>query len=135
MAAAQLTALASPHALQPSLTLQPVLPASPSLQGEEIGSGKGNSHSLWVLSRRLVRMLLKQSGPIALTAAAAVLVGPGGVSDPSKHRSQTQVGGMLRLMDGRLSAPAGVWMVCRGLDQCGRWMWAESADGQVLVHA
>jgi hypothetical protein len=61
-------------------------------QGEEIGSGKGNSHSLWVLSRRLVRMLLKQEGPIALTAAAAVLVGPGGVSDPSKHRSQTQVG-------------------------------------------
>lgn len=59
--------------------------------GEEIGSGKGNSHSLWVLSRRLVRMLLKQKGPIALTAAAAVLVGPGGVSDPSKHRSQTQV--------------------------------------------
>ena len=59
-------------------------------QGEEIGSGKGNSHSLWVLSRRLVRMLLKQHGPIALTAAAAVLVGPGGVSDPSKHRSQTQ---------------------------------------------
>ena len=31
-------------------------------QGEEIGSGKGNSHSLWVLSRRLVRMLLKQQG-------------------------------------------------------------------------
>ena len=60
--------------------------------GQEVGSGKGNSHSLWVLSRRLVRMLLKQEGPIALTAAAAVLVGPGGVSDPSKHRSQTQVG-------------------------------------------
>lgn len=60
-------------------------------QGEEVGSGKGNSHSLWVLSRRLVRMLLKQEGPIALTAAASVLVGPGGVSDPSKHRSQTQV--------------------------------------------
>lgn len=64
-------------------------------QGEEIGSGKGNSHSLWVLSRRLVRMLLKQQGPIALTAAAAVLVGPGGVADPSKHRSQTQVRGQV----------------------------------------
>lgn len=54
-----------------------------------------------MLSRRLVRMLLKQSGPIALTAAAAVLVGPGGVSDPSKHRSQTQVGG--RCSSGRES--------------------------------
>jgi hypothetical protein len=68
-------------------------------QGEEIGSGKGNSHSLWVLSRRLVRMLLKQQGPIALTAAAAVLVGPGGVADPSKHRSQTQITVERRLYD------------------------------------
>ncbi len=89
--------------------------------GEEIGSGKGNSHSLWVLSRRLVRMLLKQKGPIALTAAAAVLVGPGGVSDPSKHRSQTQVlggkpgaagaqGWLARGVAGRLAAGLGVPM-------------------------
>ncbi len=37
-------------------------------QGEELGSSKANSHSLWVLSRRLVRMLLKHE------------VGAGGVS-------------------------------------------------------
>jgi hypothetical protein len=76
-------------------------------QGEEIGSGKGNSHSLWVLSRRLVRMLLKQQGPIALTAAAAVLVGPGGVADPSKHRSQTQVRAAA-LAWGRVAGPGRV---------------------------
>jgi hypothetical protein len=67
--------------------------------GEEVGSGRGNSHSLWVLSRRLVRMLLKGRGAIALTAAAAVLVGPNGVADPSKHRSQTQITVERRLYD------------------------------------
>lgn len=74
--------------------------ASPASEGGEGGGdAKGNSHSLWVLSRRLVRMLLKSTGPIALTAAAAVLVGPGGVSDPSQHRSQTQITVERRLYD------------------------------------
>ena len=68
-------------------------------QGEEIGSGKASSHSLWVLSRRLVRMLLQSDGPISLTSAAAVLVGPGGVSDPTQHRSQTQITVERRLYD------------------------------------
>ena len=67
--------------------------------GDDGTNSKGNSHSLWVLSRRLVRMLLKSNGPIALTAAAAVLVGPGGVSDPSQHRSQTQITVERRLYD------------------------------------
>lgn len=38
-------------------------------------------------------------GPIALTAAAAVLVGPAGVTDPSEHRSQTQITVERRLYD------------------------------------
>lgn len=112
------------------------LPCPPSpAQGEEIGSGKGNSHSLWVLSRRLVRMLLKQSGPIALTAAAAVLVGPGGVSDPSKHRSQTQVGSWdsWPLLWGLPCAGACLCWCLLVLVQSGRFAVSPSPHGPPLI--
>ena len=63
------------------------------------GQGGGGGHSLWVLSRRLVRMLLRVEDPLPLTAAAAELVGPGGVADPAARRSQTQVTVERRLYD------------------------------------
>jgi hypothetical protein len=57
------------------------------------------SHSLYVLSRRLVRMLLTTTGAISLANAAAILVGPGGVTDPMESRSQSQITVERRLYD------------------------------------
>ena len=97
-AAAQVPAAAA--ASDPTTAAAAVASAAPAATtAEEPPSGRSTSHSLWVLSRRLVRMLLKNEGPIALTAAAAELVGPSGVSDPSQHRSQTQITVERRLYD------------------------------------
>lgn len=95
---------AAPTTDEPQPEVQTEAPPQPPQPQPQMpsGGGQGNrstSHSLWVLSRRLVRMLLKSHGPIALTAAAAVLVGPAGVTDPSEHRSQTQITVERRLYD------------------------------------
>jgi hypothetical protein len=61
--------------------------------------GRSSSHSLWVLSRRLVRMILRSDVAVSLTGAAAELVGPGGVPDPTQNRTQTQITVERRLYD------------------------------------
>jgi hypothetical protein len=61
--------------------------------------GRSSSHSLWVLSRRLVRMILRSEVAVSLTGAAAELVGPGGVPDPTQNRTQTQITVERRLYD------------------------------------
>lgn len=75
--------------------------------GEDGGSGsdEGNvptkervppTHSLWMLSRKFVRLLLTRQGPIPLADAAAALIG----CDVASHkRAQAQITVERRLYD------------------------------------